>query len=231
MAEQEQNKVVSIHSGKASMYLYGSPSGYLLVDAGLKKSIKDITSVLSRLNAKPGDIKLIVITHGHSDHTGSLAEIKRLSGAPVMVHAHEAASLEAGFKDMPKGTGPLWRIMIGLASLAPKAGSFPPVKPDVVIQEDTDLAPYGFNGRAVFLPGHTAGSLGIITEDGALFCGDTLFHLIRRRYYPPFADDSEALQESWKRLLDEDIRTAYPGHGDPIDWEDFRRYYHERFSS
>jgi hydroxyacylglutathione hydrolase len=45
--------------------------GSILIDAGAPNKAKGIVKALERLAVQPGEIQLIVITHGHWDHIGS----------------------------------------------------------------------------------------------------------------------------------------------------------------
>jgi glyoxylase-like metal-dependent hydrolase (beta-lactamase superfamily II) len=67
--------------------------------------------------------------------------------------------------------------------------------------------------------GHTRGSISIVLESGEAFVGDTCFNvfsLVRSSVFPPFADNTELLYESWKILLDSNAKIFLPGHGRPF---------------
>jgi len=93
----------------------GGPHRWVLVDAGVRGRHENFFHKLRRLNIEPRDIRLIVVTHVHFDHVGSLAAIQRRCDCPVAVHAAEAALLEKARIVLPPGTGVFSRRLIALA--------------------------------------------------------------------------------------------------------------------
>ena len=57
-------------------YLVKILSGYILIDTGLSKKRSDLVTELETVNCKPGDLRLIIITHGHLDHNGNTAYLR-----------------------------------------------------------------------------------------------------------------------------------------------------------
>ena len=72
------------------------------------------------------------------------------------------------------------------------------------------------------LPGHSAGSIGILTSAGDLFCGDLLENT-RQPTLNSIMDDVPTAQASIERLKSLIVRTVYPGHGQPFLWEQFSK--------
>ena len=79
--------------------------------------------------------------------------------------------------------------------------------------EDGDrLDEYRLDATVLHVPGHSAGSIAVLTADGVLFSGDFL----ENRTRPSLAtlvDDAEALKASFDRVRQLDVRIVYPGHG------------------
>lgn len=71
-------------------HIVRSAAGCILVEAGLPGSERKIGRVLSSHGLSFRDIKLIVVTHAHTDHAGSAARLRDLSGAPVLAHGDDA---------------------------------------------------------------------------------------------------------------------------------------------
>ncbi len=63
--------------------------GSIMIDAGAPKQKKSFMTFLVRLLINPGEIKLIVVTHGHWDHIGSAKEIKEVTDAKIAMHKNE----------------------------------------------------------------------------------------------------------------------------------------------
>lgn len=81
-----------------SSYLITTPAGHILINTGLAASVPQIKSGVEQLGFKLSDIKILTATHGHFDHVAGLAELKRLTGARVMMSEPDAELLESGAK-------------------------------------------------------------------------------------------------------------------------------------
>lgn len=81
-----------------SSFLITTPSGHILINTGLADSVPQIKSGVEKLGFKFSDIKIITATHSHFDHAAGLAEIKRGTGALVMMSEPDADVLESGGK-------------------------------------------------------------------------------------------------------------------------------------
>ncbi len=207
--------ILPIRLGSSNCYFLPTTQGAVLIDAGNADKVMQLNSVLLAHEYELTDIRLIILTHTHHDHVGSLAALKKRCGAAVMVHAAEADFLRRGRTPLPNGTTPITRFAVQAGRLA-HYGSYEAVEPDIVISEETDLRPYGLDGRLLPTPGHTVGSVSLILHDVALV-GDTLFGFRNGNVFPPFLWDLAELKKSWAALLQSGCRLFYPGHGRPIE--------------
>jgi glyoxylase-like metal-dependent hydrolase (beta-lactamase superfamily II) len=82
----------------------------------------------------------------------------------------------------------------------------------LLLQEDQSLAEYGFDAKILYTPGHSKGSISILTDSGDLFCGD-MFNNIRGRILKSIDKDR------FEKLKELRIETVYPGHGEPFSME------------
>ena len=87
--------------------------------------------------------------------------------------------------------------------------------PDVLLEDGDDLSAYGFDARVFSLPGHSKGSIGILTAASDLFCGDLLVNTDKPALNT-LIDDMPAAEASLQRLVSLDVGTVYPGHGKPF---------------
>ena len=203
----------------------------VLVDSGMPGSAPKILAALARAGFAPGDVSLILITHRHVDHIGSAAALKRATGAPVAVHALDADGLRRGDGGPRPPTGWGGRLF-DLTGLPGRSAE--PCEPDLVIEENFILDPYGVPGAtALHTPGHTAGSLSALLPNGDVLAGDLaiggilfLGGIIRLGHArkPPYEDDPGAVRQSLLRLLDRGARRFYVGHGGPLTGAAVRRY-------
>jgi glyoxylase-like metal-dependent hydrolase (beta-lactamase superfamily II) len=90
--------------------------------------------------------------------------------------------------------------------------------PDILIEDGSTLSAFGLEARAIVLPGHSPGSIGILTADGHFFCGD-LFDNTKQPALNSLVDDRDAAVRSAKRLSALGIGTVYPGHGQPFSMD------------
>ena len=93
-----------------------------------------------------------------------------------------------------------------------------PFSPDILLEDGQSLAEYGLDARVLHMPGHTAGSIVILTADGQLLAGD-IFTNNTRPGTAMFIQDEAALRQSMERFRDMQATTIYPGHGKPFPYE------------
>jgi hydroxyacylglutathione hydrolase len=199
-------------------YLVKTPTGYILIDTGLPKRRNDLERELDTAGCNPGDLNLIIITHGHLDHNGNTAYLRERYDTKIAMHGGDSAMTESGdmFRGMKGLTVAIVRIMLPLVGLS-RYDSF---TPDIFLEDGHDLSEYGFDARVVHIPGHSKGSIGILTTGGDLFCGDLLVNM-NKPAKNTLIDDSAELDASVERLKTLEIKTVYPGHGKPFQMEQF----------
>jgi len=196
--------------GSVNCYLIQSDSGYLLIDSGASFSRKDLLRELEGAGCQASLLKLIVLTHGDFDHTGNAATLRRAFGAKIAMHRDDAGMAQMG--DMfvnRKQPNVIIRKMIPFFIGFRKAERF---TPDVLLEDGDDLSPYGFDARVFSIPGHSKGSLGVLTAAGDLFCGDLLVNTDKPALNT-LIDDLPAAEASLQKLRGLGVGTVYPGHG------------------
>ncbi|GAA2749671.1 MBL fold metallo-hydrolase [Kitasatospora cinereorecta] len=209
--------VLGRHTVNAHLLLGRHP---VLVDAGIPGTGRLIHDRIAAHGVDPQDLRLIVVTHGHIDHFGSAAELRRLTGAPIAGHAADLGPYRTGRVREPYlPTGPMGRLMARNPKLHVRAEPF---EPDLLVHGETSLADHGVDGRIVPTPGHTAGSVSVLTDDGELVAGDLLANsfmgLIEGRpANPPFHDDPLGNLASLRAMLALGPTRLHVGHGTPLD--------------
>jgi hydroxyacylglutathione hydrolase len=159
---------------------------------------------------------LIVITHGDFDHTGSAAELRRRFGAKIGMHTLDAGMAERAdmFWNRKKGNRLLgWLIPVLFGFNRDCRFS-----PDVSLEDGCELGEYGVEEKVLHIPGHSKGSIGILTSEGDLFCGD-LFSNTDKPRLNEIMDDPEGAAASLQKLKGYGIKTVYPGHGGAFAFE------------
>jgi glyoxylase-like metal-dependent hydrolase (beta-lactamase superfamily II) len=197
----------------ANCYLIKTDSSYILIDSGVSNKHRTLEQEFESAGCSPGDLKLIIATHGDFDHIGNCAYLREKFGAKIAMHHDDSGMAERGdmFWNREKGNiliRTLAKVVFGLR----KSDRF---TPDVYIEDGYDLSEYGFDATVVHIPGHSKGSIGVLTADGDLFCGD-LFTNTNNPALTSLIDDAAAANTSVEKLKKLQINTVYPGHGKPF---------------
>ncbi len=197
----------------------------ILVDTGMPGEERAILRAAARAGIDPSSITLIVHTHAHVDHAGSSAALAGMHGIPTAVHRADESMLRAGRMN------PLVPLRLEARLIKPLvAKPFPPVTPDLFLDEAFDLTAFGVEGAILHTPGHTAGSISVLLPGGAAIVGDVMMGGYiggnlsgSRPNYHYFADDLPAVERSIRTLLDTGVQTFYVGHGGPLRRDDVQR--------
>jgi metallo-beta-lactamase class B len=170
-------------AGLAS-YLITSPQGHILVDTVMPGATSQIKANIETLGFKVTDIKYLLNTHAHIDHTGGLAEMKQASGGQLVAGEADKPLLEGGYY-------PGAREETALA--------FPPVKVDRTVREGDTVTVGDVTLTARETPGHSPGctSWAFAVKDGdatrsvLIFCSGTvaLNRLVTNPTYPGIVTD------------------------------------------
>jgi glyoxylase-like metal-dependent hydrolase (beta-lactamase superfamily II) len=215
----QKNSPVRVHSIQAGMsraYLIEDEAGLMLVDAGSPGHEQKILDVMHTLGRT--DLKLIVITHAHFDHYGSAAALRRITGAPIAIHAADSEAMAQG--RTPLGSVRSWGIF-GKLLLPLGEQIWPPenTPADLVFEDGYRFDEFGIDAVAIHTPGHTPGSSTVLIENTLAYVGDLISSrpwLFAQRYY---ADDWSQIPTSVARLIELNPAWIFPGHGRPVRGE------------
>jgi hydroxyacylglutathione hydrolase len=207
----------AINLGGVNCYLLAVADGYILIDTGFIGKRMQLDQALEEVGCKQGMLKLILLTHGDSDHADNCVHLRDKHGCKIAIHELDSGMVEHGDmnwnrKEKADRFSLLFRLIGLIAKAFVRGNKFETFKPDLLIDEAFDLKKYGLNARILHLPGHSKGSIGVLTEDGELYCGDFAYNLPGMQ----FIDDMAAHSESMEKLKKLSIHTVYPGHGKPL---------------
>jgi metallo-beta-lactamase class B len=134
-----------------STYLITTPQGNILINTGLRDSAPQIRKSVEQLGFKLSDTKILTATHGHYDHVAAIAELKRLTGARVVVSERDKELFETGGKaDFRFGSTP--------------GAQFEPVKVDGTFKDGETISLGGTTLVAHLNAGHTKGATSFTTD-------------------------------------------------------------------
>jgi glyoxylase-like metal-dependent hydrolase (beta-lactamase superfamily II) len=186
-----------------------------LVDTGYWGSTKRIVNFVQQLGCSLTDINLIIITHHHLDHTGSLAELKALTGAKVAAHKDDAPIIQG--KPLTLPSPPQAGLLPRLGARFLSIGRAKAAEVDILLEDGQELSPLG-GMRVIHTPGHTPGSISLFfPQRRLLMVGDALNHR-RRLSLPPrlYSVDMARARQSVKRLAELQFDILCFGHGPAI---------------
>lgn len=194
--------------GRVNCYLVAGSERALLIDTGF--GLSNLAELVASLTPLP---VTVVITHGHIDHVSGAGQFPE-----VLIDPADAAWVPADQVTMRRNMLPRLQESTLPADFSPEAwinASAPVLRP---LAEDAVFELGGRTLKVISTPGHTPGSVCLLTDDGLLFTGDTIVEKTILLYLP----QSQTLRtyiSSLERLLAHraEITTLLPGHGvDPL---------------
>jgi hydroxyacylglutathione hydrolase len=175
-----------------------------LIDAGVAATAPLILDAVRELGRSPEEISLILLTHGHPDHIGGCAPLRKFTAAPVAVHPTDRSwveDIELQYRERP---------LPNLFELVPEGA---PIDRELADGESITWEE-GKTIRVIATPGHSPGSVSFyFEEEGALFSGDAI---PAAGHIPIYSDPlaSVASIEKLKHLPD--VRILFSSWHEPI---------------
>jgi len=181
----------------SSVYLV---NGKVLIDAGMSSDliIKQLEKYI-----KLTELKLIILTHCHYDHTAAAAAIVEKSGAKVGVHKGDMEGVNDEYLSVS--------VLFG--------ENAPAVKPTIIYEEGNKIdIGNGEYLEVIHTPGHSKGSICLYEPvSKSLFSGDTVFPGGGFGRMDFEGSEPDKMLGSVEKLTKLDVKTLYPGHGAPTD--------------
>jgi metallo-beta-lactamase class B len=195
-------------------YLITSPQGHILVDTVMPEATSQIKASIEKLSFKVTDIKFLLNTHAHIDHTGGLAELKQASGGKLVAGEADKPLLEGGYYPGAQEDAAL---------------AFPPVKVDRTVREGDTVTVGDVTLTAHETPGHSPGctSWAFSVKDGdatrsvLIFCSGTvaLNRLVPNPTYPGIVTD---YRQTFARAKDMKVDVLLAPHPEMYRMQDKR---------
>jgi len=202
-------------------FLIKVTDGFILIDTGLAMHWDRLKKELEAAGCFPGNLKLVIITHGDFDHTGNCVNLREKYHCKIAMHEMDLPMVEKGMRPKRKVKSLIAKVLMTLRKIMRKKFTYEFFKPDLFLADGQRLTEYGLDASVIHIPGHTKGSIGILTDDGILFAGD-LFTNRRKPDTATYIENSDELINSLSRLKTMAITTVYPGHGNPFPMDKIR---------
>lgn len=191
------------------MQIIRIPSGIYAVNCYLLYSIDslegividpggDAETILKIIEENNIKVKSIILTHGHGDHIGGVADLKKELDVPLLVHKDDLILLQDEDMNLSRS--------MGMANLD--------IKPDSLLNDGDIIRLDKIDIKVIHTPGHTPGGICLLSGK-YLFSGDTLFkESIGRTDFPggSFNDIIKSIND--KLFVLEDDVVVLPGHGE-----------------
>ena len=187
-----------------------------LIDTGYPGNLKNLVHFIHTLSKSPEEIKLIILTHNHFDHTGGLAKLRKFTDAKV---AGPRIDFTLGKDIWPypggKFLGKVTQVP-GLSTIRNRM-ILTARNIDVLLDEGEGFPVLG-GLRVILTPGHTAGSISLYApQRKLLFVADAINkrHGLRLPLKTATTDINQAIA-SIAKMTKLDVETICFGHGRPI---------------
>ncbi len=175
---------------------------YIIADDKTKEAIVvdpggDLDDIAAVIQKEELQVKYILLTHGHGDHIGALADLKQITDAQIGIHSKDADMLADPAKNLSVQTG---GVAVSIAA-------------DILLEEGQKLTFGDHTLTVIHTPGHTRGGVCFRVDDFVI-TGDTLFRASVGRS-DLHGGNHEQLVKSIKTKLFTlpDQTDVYPGHG------------------
>jgi glyoxylase-like metal-dependent hydrolase (beta-lactamase superfamily II) len=217
-----------------NFYLIEHEDGLILVDAGLPGHFGLLQERLTRLGYGLTDIRAVLLTHGHPDHTGLAERLRAQAGAEIWIDRQDAPILAEGLRGLrhakPERSVLPYLLRRPAAIRTPlhlaRKGAFtaPKVQKVSVLPDEQPLETVPGGPQPILVPGHTSGSVAYLFADrGLLFTGDALVtydgltgHTGPCIVCRGFTHDSAAALASLDQIAALPQSLILPGHGRPF---------------
>jgi glyoxylase-like metal-dependent hydrolase (beta-lactamase superfamily II) len=203
--------------GNVNSFLIRDGDELTAIDAGHPGDAETILAAVRELGHQPSDVRNILITHAHYDHSGGLAALKEATGAPAWMHPLDANLVRTGRAERPHLVVPgLLNRMLFWVFVYGNPDTVPPAEIEYEIKDDQEI-PVAGGLRAIHMPGHCAGQVAFLwsRHGGVVFAADAAANAMGLRLSITY-EDVDLGKKSLRKLSNQNFEVAVFGHGTPI---------------
>ena len=189
-----------------------------MIDAGWPNKTETIFAAVRESGHNPADIRHLVLTHGHIDHAGSAAEVRRRTGARTYAHAIDLELINKGDAKRPGTTvTPGFIPAIAYLLFIKYGGTTYESFPVDQVLKDGEALPMAADIEVIHSPGHCAGHVALLLrQDGVLVAGDICSNIMGLSYCV-LNEDISLARRTILRVANYPFERAVFGHGKPLD--------------
>lgn len=177
-----------------------------LIDGGMIGGIRRIKKGLKEIGKDLSNVRSIILSHGHLDHTLNVAKLQGLTDCEVLAPLRDRAHLEG--RHRYRGWS---RVCGGLEKIGSILLPYRVPKVDRWFNDGDQIKGL----KVIALPGHTDGHCGfLLPEEKLLLAGDLFTNHFGRPSMPPriFNDDHAMVQRSLTKAAALDLEGVYLNH-------------------
>ena len=141
-------EIKAINFGGVNCYLVKGSDGYIMIDTGFSSKRAYLEKELETAGVMPGYLKLIILTHGDSDHADNCVYLREKYGAKIAMHYDDSGMVEHGDmswnrKAKPDKVSITFKFVTLVFGRLSKSNKFNTFKPDIYLEEGQSLSEYG----------------------------------------------------------------------------------------
>jgi len=207
-----------------NLYVIKGKNGDILIDTGFIGMKKPLKRWLDKFN-----IKLVILTHAHVDHTWNASFIKKTYNCEIAISKADINNLD-NKKIKSKPSTKRHKRWTKLMNYGMKKFKQPKFPIDIELNDNQIINKYGLKLKIVSLKGHTNGSIGILYKD-YLFAGDAI---VNRMHHPQIAfqnQNNKDAKKTCKKIIKLKPKIIFLGHDKPITINEFKNYSKEKYET
>lgn len=202
-----------------NVFLVDLPSGLMLIDTGPEGSKDLIFTGIRQIGKQPEDLKYIILTHAHHDHSGSLASILEAIDVPVYASSLCAAMVKKGiaFQPQSKLLAFLLKLLTLFGAIRLQFLYIDPIKSPIKTVREGERIPDANGLEVINAPGHTAEQIALFypVKEALLFAADSAENV--KSLKPAYAYQSVKISlQTLKKLAAFPFDIAVFGHGNLV---------------
>jgi len=170
-----------------------------------------IINFLTKLGMKPNDGRYMVLTNTDMDHSGSVADLKKMTDTKVAIHSKDAPAVseKRTLKEVKGVLSPIFTIM-------PKIIKSCLIEPDILLNDGNEIGGL----KVIYTPEHTIGHISLLYQpENLLFAGDALRSDLNGNILPMSRSMTLDMDEAWislRKIAELDFDIIRPRHGAPV---------------